>query len=83
MGQVSEASDQSSLSTAVAGGVRAWTGVPAASEAATVKLSTRVKGPPGIEVSVTRANPFQAAQIVQEIFDGLRHKYGTASSEDE
>jgi hypothetical protein len=32
---------------------------------------------------VTRANPFQAAQIVQEIFDGLRHKYGTASSEDE
>jgi hypothetical protein len=39
-------------------------------------LSTRVKGPPAIEVTVHHENPYTSESVAIEIFERLRERYG-------
>jgi hypothetical protein len=54
---------------------RAEAGVPAPTSS--VKLSTRVKGPPSIEVTVHHENPYTSESCAIEIFERLRQRYGS------
>jgi len=49
---------------------------------ATVKLATRVKGPPAIEVSVTNPDFETAERIAKDLFDRLRDYYGVGSDDE-
>jgi hypothetical protein len=58
-------------------------GVGLSTPSSSVKLSTRVKGPPSIEVTVHHEDVWMAEELAIKIFEGLRDRYGSFPEEKE